>query len=170
MCAAQHASPPRCDQQSTPPHRSQLAGQQTLATTAGDESDAGLCTCPMRPDTQSCDGDGAATQRMAQPSMLAGCAVASRPPRSALPRPFSHLRRRGLRNVYDSVTLMKISNCVFSQRPKFQRSNRFRDGPGPKKSPIGAFRTLGALRPAPSSTPSRATAGPSQYANRNSGW
>ena len=48
-CLAQQSSPPGCDQQSTPPQRSHVSGQQTLASTALFEGSSAKCTCPIFP-------------------------------------------------------------------------------------------------------------------------
>ena len=48
-CLAQQSSPPDCDQQSTPPQRSHVSGQQTLASTALFEGSSAKCTCPIFP-------------------------------------------------------------------------------------------------------------------------
>ena len=52
-CLAQQSSPPDCDQQSTPPQRSHVSGQQTLASTALFEGSSAKCTCPIFPIEQS---------------------------------------------------------------------------------------------------------------------
>ena len=94
-CLAQQSSPPDCDQQSTPPQRSHVSGQQTLASTALFEGSSAKCTCPIFPIEHSSATAATASVRRVTIQDRAGMgwvacdhgpglsAAASAPPRSA---------------------------------------------------------------------------------------
>ena len=94
-CLAQQSSPPDCDQQSTPPQRSHVSGQQTLASTALFEGSSAKCTCPIFPIEHSSATAATASVRRVTIQDRAGMgwvacdhgpglsAATSAPPRSA---------------------------------------------------------------------------------------
>ena len=92
-CLAQQSSPPDCDQQSTPPQRSHVSGQQTLASTALFEGSSAKCTCPIFPIEHSSATAATASVRRVTMQDRAGMGWVACDTRPGLSAATSALRR-----------------------------------------------------------------------------